>query len=182
VADHLHMRQESPANRRYAPGPMQVSTEWGKEGSSWSGCRGPSWRSVSAGHASNSARCRSHSRLVDRYIVLLRCCILLLYQAPELWAQDFEFISLTWVELRGFEPLTSCMPSTGSTSTAVRLCRSPSQEVLARPVKSAPVAVLSCCTGHPARSGPERAPDQPEPPKKLYRGASPGKPSSDRAT
>jgi hypothetical protein len=29
---------------------------------------------------------------------------LLLYQAPELRAQDFEFIYLTWVELRGFEP------------------------------------------------------------------------------
>ena len=36
-------------------------------------------------------------RLVDRHIVLLRCCILLLYQGLELRAQDFEFISLTWV-------------------------------------------------------------------------------------
>ena len=36
---------------------------------------------------------------------------LLLYQARELWAQDFEFIRSNWVELRGFEPLTSCMPS-----------------------------------------------------------------------
>jgi hypothetical protein len=52
-------------------------------------------------------------RLADRYIVLLRCCILLLYQALRLWAQDFEFICLTWVELRGFEPLTSCMPCDG---------------------------------------------------------------------
>ena len=43
-------------------------------------------------------------------MVLLRCCILLLYQAPELRTQDFEFICLTWVELRGFEPRTSCMP------------------------------------------------------------------------
>ena len=57
------------------------------------------------------------------------------------------------VELRGFEPRTSCMPSAGSTSTAVRLRRSPSQEVRTSPVKSAPVAVLSCCTGQPARSG-----------------------------
>jgi hypothetical protein len=32
---------------------------------------------------------------VDRHIVLLRC-ILLLYEALGLWAQDFEFISLTW--------------------------------------------------------------------------------------
>ena len=42
--------------------------------------------------------------------MLLRCCILLLYKARERWAQDFEFIYLTWVELRGFEPRTSCMP------------------------------------------------------------------------
>ena len=41
---------------------------------------------------------------------MLRCCILLLYQDLELRAQDFEFICLTWVELRGFEPLTSCIP------------------------------------------------------------------------
>ena len=49
-------------------------------------------------------------RMSHRDIVLLRCCILLLYQSRELWAQDFEFICLTWVELRGFEPLASCMP------------------------------------------------------------------------
>jgi hypothetical protein len=42
--------------------------------------------------------------------VLLRCRILLLYQGREPQAQDFEFINLTLVELRGFEPLTSCMP------------------------------------------------------------------------
>jgi hypothetical protein len=51
-----------------------------------------------------------------RDIVLLRCCILLLYQARQLWAQDFEFIYLNWVELRGFEPLTSCMPCKRSTN------------------------------------------------------------------
>ena len=45
------------------------------------------------------------------------------------------------------------MPSAGSTSTAVHLCRSPSQRVRTSPVRSAPVAVLSCCTGQPARSG-----------------------------
>ena len=95
----------------------------------------------------------ARTRLAERDIVLPRCCILLLYQARELGAQDFEFIYLNWVGLRGFEPLTSCMPSAGSTSTAVRLRRSPSQEVHARPVKSAPVAVLSCCTSQPARPG-----------------------------
>ena len=36
----------------------------------------------------------ARSRLADRHIVLLRCCILL-YQALELRAQDFEFVSLT---------------------------------------------------------------------------------------
>ena len=120
------------------------------------------------------------SRLSEKCIVLPCCCILLLYIAGELRAQVFEFICLTWVELRGFEPLTSCMPSAGSTSTAVRLCRSPSQEVRARPVKSAPVAVLSCCTGQPARPGSQGAPDQPEPPRTLPR-CSPRRPASDRA-
>jgi len=33
------------------------------------------------------------------------------------------------VELWGFEPQTSCMPSSGRTSTAVHPCRSPSQGV-----------------------------------------------------
>jgi hypothetical protein len=117
------------------------------------GAPSPSWGAASTGHTSSLARRRSQIPAADRAIVLLRCCILLLYQALELLARDFEFTCLTWVELRGFEPLTSCMPSTGSTSTAVRLCRSPSQEVRARPVKSAPVAVLSCCTGQPARPG-----------------------------
>ena len=44
---------------------------------------------------------------------------LLLYQAREVWAQDFEFICLAWVELRGFEPLTSCMPSPSSVTGTV---------------------------------------------------------------
>jgi len=38
----------------------------------------------------------TRSQPADRHIVPLRCCILLLYQACELWAQDFEFICLTW--------------------------------------------------------------------------------------
>ena len=58
------------------------------------------------------------------------------------------------VELRGFEPLTSCMPSVGSASTAVRLCRSPSQGVRTSPVRSAPVAVLSRCTSQPRPASP----------------------------
>jgi hypothetical protein len=152
--DPLRRRQESPAQTRNAPAPVQ-SVKGVGEGTFFLvrtlrvrlGVRFQ--RAVPPAPPGAGAR----SRLAKRDIVLLRCCILLLYKALGLWAQDFEFICLTWVELRGFEPLTSCMPSAGSTSTAVRLCRSPSQEVRARPVRSAPVAVLSCCTGQPARSG-----------------------------
>ena len=50
------------------------------------------------------------------------------------------------VELRGFEPLTSCMPSAGSTSARVHLPTSPSRDVRTSPPESGPVAVLSCCT------------------------------------
>ena len=154
--DLLRRLQESPAKTRHVPVPSAGVKGVGK---------GTSFL-VRALRIRLSARLQqvmpatppcagADSWLAERDIVPLRCCILLLYKARELWAQDFEFISLTWVELRGFEPLTSCMPSAGSTSTAVRLCRSPSQEVRTRPVKSAPVAVLSCCTGQPARPGPQ---------------------------
>ena len=108
----LCRRQESPAKRRHTPAPVQVSKGVGKERSSWSDRPelSPSWRAASAGRAAAQPGAGASPRLVDRHIVLLRCCILLLYQGLELRAQDFEFISLTWVELRGFEPLTSCMP------------------------------------------------------------------------
>src|SRR6267154_1749353 len=53
--------------------------------------------------------------------------------------------SMTWVELRGLEPLASCMPSTGSPSTRVHSRRSPSRAVHQGPLASARVAVLSCC-------------------------------------
>jgi hypothetical protein len=64
--------------------------------SAWSGRCGPCLgvrpqQVMPAAPPSAGAR----SRLADRHIVLLRCCILLLYQARELWAQDFEFICLT---------------------------------------------------------------------------------------
>jgi hypothetical protein len=108
--DPLHMRQEPPAQTRHAPAPVQVAKTGGRQRTSWSGLPGPSRRAASAGHASNSARRRSPMPAAGEAIVLLRCCILLLYQSRELWAQDFEFICLSWVELRGFEPLTSCMP------------------------------------------------------------------------
>ena len=74
------------------------------------------------------------------------CCTLLLYEALEPRGQIFELWSMTWVELWGFEPQTSCMPYSGNTSTAVHLCRSPSQDVRISPPESRPVAVLSCCT------------------------------------
>jgi hypothetical protein len=75
--------------------------------------------------------------------------------------------SLTWVELSGLEPLTSCMPSGGSTSTRVHLCRSLSSCVPARPPLSVCVAVLPCCTaatppGATSRA-PEGSPDQRQP-------------------
>jgi hypothetical protein len=79
-------------------------------------------------------------------MVLLRCCIFLLYQGLELRDQDFEFICLTWVELRGFEPRTSCMPSAGSTSIGVHPRRSPSWSIHQDSPPSGPVAVLPCCT------------------------------------
>jgi hypothetical protein len=59
------------------------------------------------------------------------------------------------VELRGFEPLTSCMPSAGRQSTHVYRRRSPSRSVCASPARSALVAVLPRCT-HPQPSSPAR--------------------------
>jgi hypothetical protein len=43
----------------------------------------------------------TRSQPADRHIVPLRCCILLLYKARERWAQDFEFIYLTWGGAKG---------------------------------------------------------------------------------
>jgi hypothetical protein len=74
---------------------------------------------------------------------ILECIRMGLKSCPEL---------VLLVELSGLEPLTSCMPSHGSTSTRVYPCRSPSSRVPASPPASAPVAVLSCCTAaRPAR-------------------------------
>jgi len=70
-----------------------------------------------------------------------RCGTLRLYPPFDL------FESYLWpVELWGFEPQTSCMPSGGSTSARIHPRRSPSQSVLHDPPPSAPVAVLFCCT------------------------------------
>jgi hypothetical protein len=108
--DPLRRRQESPAQARHAPAPVQVAKA--EEGNVLPGqalrvrLGGRLQRVMPEAPPGAGAR----SRLSERAIVLLRCCILLLYKAREQWAQDFEFIGLTWVELRGFEPLTSCMP------------------------------------------------------------------------
>src|SRR5262249_28286143 len=77
------------------------------------------------------------------------------------------------MELRGLEPLASCMPSTGSTSIAVRLCRSRSSHVHVGTCGSGSVAVLSRCTGQPARPGPNEHLTSGNT-QELYRGASQG--------
>jgi len=58
------------------------------------------------------------------------------------------------VELWGFEPQTSCMPSAGNPSTGVHHRRSPSRSMHSSPPKSGQVAVLPCCTPPPVRSSP----------------------------
>jgi hypothetical protein len=57
-------------------------------------------------------------------------------QAGMLIGSAFENLLLIWVELSGLEPLTSCMPSGGSTSTRVHPRRSPSSRVPASPPAS----------------------------------------------
>jgi hypothetical protein len=70
--------------------------------------------------------------------------------------QMFEFMPLNWeVELWGFEPQTSCMPSAGSTSAGVHRCRSPSQGVRCSARQFAPVAVLACCASAAGSGSPE---------------------------
>jgi hypothetical protein len=60
------------------------------------------------------------------------------------------------VELRGLEPLASCMPSAGNTSTRVRSRRSSSYSVRSSPPRSGSVAVLLCCTAQHERRPPSR--------------------------
>jgi hypothetical protein len=81
-------------------------------------------------------------------------------QAGTLIRSVFENLLLTWVELSGLEPLTSCMPSGGSTSTRVHPRRSPSSPVPARPPLSMYVAVLPCCTAPLSGGGTSRARDK----------------------
>jgi hypothetical protein len=92
------------------------------------------------------------SRLSEKYIVLPCCCILLLYKAGELRAQVFEFICLTWVELRGFEPLTSCMPflaePSGDVEVSLGLAGHCGYSVWLRPAASEAVRVRSHLISH----------------------------------
>jgi hypothetical protein len=79
-------------------------------------------------------------RLPDSDIVLLRCCISLLYQARELWAQDFEFICLTWVELRDSNPWPlACHPQAARPPQSVCAGHRPSA---CAPVRSDPHRLL----------------------------------------
>jgi hypothetical protein len=74
-----------------------------------------------------SANCRCPERRSDDGQTILECIRAGLKSCP-----DLQFL----VELSGLEPLTSCMPSGGSTSTRVSPCRSPSSRVPARPPAS----------------------------------------------
>jgi hypothetical protein len=48
------------------------------------------------------------------------CGTLLLYRDPKPWDRTFGFMALTWVELWGFEPQTSCMPWNAGPFTTAR--------------------------------------------------------------
>ena len=65
---------------------------------------------AAAGQAAAFIRTDTRSELACDAFRRGGCCTLLLYEALEPWDQDFESVPLTWVELWGFEPQTSCMP------------------------------------------------------------------------
>jgi hypothetical protein len=171
--DPLRRRQESPAKRHHATAPVQGSERWERNVLPGQGILGPSWHTPSASHASNPALCRDQITADGQALRAAALLYLAAVKARERWAQDFEFTCLTWGGAKGFEPLTSCMPSAGSTSTAVRLCRSPSQGVRSRLLRSAPVAVLSRCTGRRAGQVPDGLLAS-QNLQGLYRGASQG--------
>ena len=56
-------------------------------------------------------RCAGTARwLIRTGVRFAGCGTLLLYRGPIPWDRRFDFMALTWVELWGFEPQTSCMP------------------------------------------------------------------------
>jgi hypothetical protein len=69
-------------------------------------------------------------------------------------------ISLLTSGAKRAQPLTSCMPSGGSTSTHVHPRRSPSSRVPTRPPLSACVAVLPCCTAPTPAKGTRTGRDE----------------------
>jgi hypothetical protein len=87
----------------------------------------PSWAVIENRPVRSSARCRCPERRSDDGQTILECVRTGLKSCP-----DLELL----VELSGLEPLTSCMPSGGSTSTRVHPCRSPSSRVPASPPAS----------------------------------------------
>jgi hypothetical protein len=98
------------------------------------------------GHVSSLNRRRNHPNGDTPPHAAAHCGTLLLYQTLELRGSGFRIMSLTWVELWGFEPQTSCMPSSGNPSTRVHSRRPQSRSVHPGPPASRPVAVLPCCT------------------------------------
>jgi hypothetical protein len=109
-------------------------------------------------------------RLVDRHIVLLRCCILL-HQGLELRAQDFEFISLTWggatgirtpdllhaMQLKGVAGCGTTSSFSRSTSLVMALYRRPLAPRLAPqrpPITASPTAAARAWPGRWAGARP----------------------------
>ena len=94
--DPLRRRQESPAKRHHTTAPVQRSERWGRNvflvRAFWVRLGIRLQQVMPAIPPCAGTR----SQPTDRHIVPLRCCILLLYKARELGAQDFEFICLNW--------------------------------------------------------------------------------------
>ncbi len=139
--DHLQMRQQL---RQEAP--LQDNPEVTRQQESPT----PGAR-ISPAHRLNSARdpqsCQqpqpgkmpdpnTHTAAQQAAVAVLSCCTR---------CSNRSNFTSDQVELSGLEPLTSCMPSGGSTSTRVHHRRSPSRDVLHGPPPSAPVAVHLCC-------------------------------------
>ena len=124
----------------------------------------------------------TRSQPAGRHIVPLRCCILLLYKARERWAQDFEFIYLTWGGAKGIRTLDLLH---AISRQHIRSRPSPQVTVpgSARPSRQ---VRTGCCTfalyrpACPVRPPNERLTSQNH--QKTLPRRFPGKPASDRAT
>ena len=88
----LHRRQESPAKGITVPNQRKWQRTGERNVLPGQALRiGPEGRLQQVMPAAPPGA-GARSRPTERDIALLRCCILLLYQARELWAQDFGFI------------------------------------------------------------------------------------------